>query len=504
MNSSNVSNASVPTGEALLIHPPYVFSPLQPFAEDKSPFLPISLLFAGDRLEAMGAANVSYHDCQLQDIAQRDLGGFDSFGVTVMGAQTIAPAYAVFDYLTRYGIDPSKIFFGGQGVEGLQDKEFQRIFPGAVQMKRTVLGTGVDYWETTIANQLRRFSDPDLKIYLRNELALPMSQGCLYACTFCGAETNQTEQFYNTEGNLQPLLDLAKGFGIDELSFYSTSLDFFQSALRGQTGNLSELVDRLAAISEAQALSGIKLNLRALTRTNTYLDAAESDPSIVEMAKNAGFSKFGFGADGAANEMLLRAMRKGPSTSSKLFQCFEHAEEHGLTPEMLYVFGIPEDTEETLGQTRDLCDRLLRDFKHSVYRGYPAKNWLPGNYNWVSDFEWRGSREHELLLSDPPLFANLGFETLANFISHSNPQMRRLVNQIAIEMSLAAHKSGRVQSFLTVPIMETDGTELMDEESFDEFTEIVGMYAPDLVEILTLENLPEHRKALNLAIPKDI
>ena len=108
------------------------------------------------------------------------------------------------------------------------------------------------------------------------------------------------------------------------------------------------------------------------------------------------------------------------------------------------------------------------------------------------------------LLDHPQLFANLGFEALANTISHPDEEARRLVNKYAVEMSYIAHQLGRVQSFLTVPTMETDGHELMDKDSFELFKKIIEHYAPEISRVLTMDNLPEYREQLNKSIPIDL
>jgi len=494
-----LAGASLPTGKVLMAHPQYVHY-FGDFAKDKIPFLPLGLVYAGQILEENGYSVVEYHDLQLRDINGRnDLHRYDSIGINVMGTQNIAAAHRLYTTLLNMGVSSDKIYFGGQGVEDLDTEEFGRIFPQSHLVPRNAL-IGKDYWNLSIRNQIEKFSDNDLKTYLSNELTLLFSQGCKYACHFCGAQTSKKESFFDTKENLRSYLNIAKRLEINELSAYVTSLDFFQQAFMG--GNPTKLKRQLQDIVEVQEEYGIGLRLRALTRADSYMRAAQ-DEELMDLTKRSGFYQFGFGADGAANVRLLRAMRKGTrDLESKLLEAFDHSERNGFTPEILYVFGIEEDTEQTLQETRDLCVGLLNNFPTSIYRGFPAKNFIPGNFNWRRA-DWKNSETRQKLLDNPELFANLGFETLANHISHPDQNARKLVNRYAVEMSYVAHQLGRVQSFLTVPIMETDGHELMDEESFKQFKEIVENYAPEIAKTLTLDNLPEHRKQLNMSIPKD-
>jgi len=499
MIKPEVSIDRIPTGKLLMIHPPYVHfsSEVKHFIKDESPFLPLGPLYAGELLECMGVAEVEYFDCQLHDLRSKsDIDEYDSFGISVMGAQNIMPAFQIYSYLAEY-VSPSKIYIGGQSVEKLTPDEFVKIFPGANQVSRASLPVDMDI---VLSRQIDKLPEEELRTYLSDEVTLLLSQGCMYGCSFCGAQNRQVESFYNTKDNLEYLLGKAKEFGINRMSMYCTSLDFFQQALPG--GNLNTLAGKLKEIIQLQEKYGIKLKLRALTRADSYNAAAEST-EIWNLVKEAGFVKFGFGADGAASIEVLRAMRRGTTNlKSDIIKAFEHTQIHGFIPEMLYVFGIPEDTEETLCATKDFCSELLRKFPNSQYRGFPAKNEIPGNSNWKNE-KWKQSSAYQQLLSNPILFLNLGFETLVNNISHPDQTKRKLVNRYAIEMSYIAHESGRVQSYLTVPIMETDGYELMDEKSFERFREIIKIYIPDISKSLTLRDLPVHRAEINRFIPKD-
>ena len=500
MKNNIIIPTKVPEGEVLMVHPPYVHYAEQ-FVRDRNPFLPVGLLYAGQLLEASGKTKVKYHDSQLHDLeARTDLHSFNAIGINAMGTQNIAPAYTTFTSLLQRGVDPNKVYLGGQGVEGLTLDEFQRVFPGANLVSREALGNTRDYWNTSIRDQLEKFSPEDMRTYLTHELTLLFSQGCKYGCTFCGAQVNRQETFYNTTDNLRAILEKSQELGIPALSAYVTSLDFFQQSLKG--GDLIKLKKQLEDIIALEKEFGIPLRLRALTRADSYMEATR-DPEMISLAKQAGFYQFGFGADGAANTKLLKAMHKGTADlESRLLQAFPHTEQNGFTPEILYVFGIEADTSETLTETGNLCIGLLNHFPTSIYRGFPAKDNIPGNAHWSRE-SWKRSEAYQKLLSNPQLFANLGFEALANNISHPNEEKRKQVNAKAIEMSHAAHRLGRVQSFLTIPFMDTDVREVMDEQSFETFKEIVSNYAPHIAPILTRENLPEHRAELNRLIPKD-
>jgi radical SAM superfamily enzyme YgiQ (UPF0313 family) len=492
----------LPKGRMLMINPPYVHFNKggKYFIKDETPILPLGPLYAGELIERMGLAEVEYYDCQLYDLwLKNDLEKYDSIGISTMGAQNIASVFQIYNYVSKFK-NPNKIYIGGQGAEKLMPNEFDKIFPGAIQVSRESLLLSPNCMQINISKQIDKFPLDELNTYLSNEVTLLLSQGCMYGCSFCAAQNRQQENFYNTKDNLEYLLCKAKEFKINRTYIYCTSLDFFQQALpRHDLGVLKRI---LKEIIELQKRYGTKLKLRALTRADSYNAATES-PEIWDLVKEAGFYKFGFGADGAASIDVLKTMRRGTSTLKiDIVKAFEHTQKHDLIPEMLYVFGIPEDTEETLRETRNFCVGLLKEFKNSQYRGFPAKNEIPGNRNW-SNRNWKQSSSYQRLLNEPILFLNLGYETLVNNITHPDIIKRKLVNQYAVEMSYIAHKLGRVQSFLTIPIMDTDGYELMDDNSFEHLIEILKIYIPNISRSVSLKELPALRAEINSFIPKD-
>jgi len=491
---------SLPTGDVLMIQPRYAFS-RSAFEQDSNPYLPIGALYAGALLEGTGKATVSYHDSQRRELSKRkDLSNYDTYGITVMGASNIASAGRTYQELLSQDIEPSKIYFGGQGIEGLTQEEFQRLFPGANLVSRSVLADNPNYWSTNISPQLEKLAEEDIKKYFENEVTLLFSQGCKYDCTFCGAQTKQKEEFFGVADQFRSLAKAAKKVGIYEIKAYVTSLDFFQQALKG--GDVGRLEKLLNELKEAQEETGVSLKFRALSRADSYM-AATKYPSIMDAAKKAGFYQCGLGADGAASVEVLKAMKKGnTSLRSTLIEAFADMEKRGIAPEILYVFGVGADTPKTLEDTLGLCSELLTEFPTSIYRGFPAKDFIPGNRNWRRS-DWKQSSTHSELLNDSKNFINLDFTSLGNYISHPNEEMRKEVNRVAIEMSAKAHELGRVQSFLTIPEMTTDGRELMSEESFERLREIIAVYSPVLAEQMTLENLPELREKINANIPKD-
>lgn len=499
---TNLENAPL----TLLIHPQYVFAQNHSMTQAR-PYLPMSMIYAGALMEAHGQVKIDYHDCAVRPLDSVRLVDYDAFGITVMGTSNITSAGRVYNDLLKNGVMPHQVTFGGQGVEGLTEDEFQTLFPGAQLHKRTQLmdvglgeETDANYWSADISPQLKKFSPEDMANYLSGEITLPFSQGCKFSCDFCGAQTAKKEMFFDVAKYYLAIANVANQLSIKNLTAYATSLDFFQQALKG--GDVSKLEQIIDDLIEAQNETGVSLRFRSLARPDSYMEATKHN-SLMDKLREAGFYQCGFGADGAASVEVLRAMHKGNNDlRSTLFDAFSDMEKRGFTPEILYVFGVGADTTESLNGTYELCTELMTSFPTSIYRGFPAKDFIPGNKNWNLPV-WKSSPQRKALLSDPELFVNLDFTSLANCITHPDEIKRKLVNHNAVRMSAKAHELGRVQSYLTIPRMKVDGRELMMEETFEEFKRIIGLYAPEIAANLTLKNLPQYREAINEKIPRD-
>jgi len=490
-----------------MINPPYPhFTPvlIGGFVSDPFATLPIGLMYAGELVERCGNEAI-YFDCQLHDLEKANLEGYDAFGITVMGPQNTVPAFFIFTELVkRRGVAPQKIFFGGQGIENIPIADFQRIYPRANLVRRNQGSEG--YWDITLGRQMEKFHAEDMLRYLTNEITLLFSQGCHYACDFCAALRNTSEKFYNTEGNLESILLKAREFGLTELRLYATSLDFFQQALLHKESRMPDVAERLESIAKLQERYGIRLRIRALTRYDSYNRAMEFG-EIRDMARKAGFYKFGFGIDGTASSRMLSAIKKGISPSrgeprEQLLHAIGHCHGSFEEAEGLLVVGTKGATREGLIDENEMIRVFLKRFPNFQIRFFPSKNAIAGNENWIR-LRHTDPEAHGKLLDDPRRFLDLGYETFANRISHPDIEMRKMVNHSVITMSEVAHSLGRLDSVPTIPFMETDGHELMDPEYFTKYKGFIGRFAPDLTRSLTLENLPKAQFQVNKAVPRD-
>ena len=515
-------NLTNPTGlisgkRILLIFPPYPHF-AGDFVRDPAATLSMSMVYAGELIEQghliKGEQNeVSYFDCQLHDIRDKKLGEYDYFGMSVMGGQNIVSAYDTFNVLVKgFGIDPSRIFLGGQGIEYLFPDEFKAIFPQANFMPRQT-NEIEGYWNISLERQIEKFPEEDIRAYFGNELTLLFSQGCVFPCTFCAADKRNPEQFYNTQDNFGYFLRKAKQLGIRDLSFYATSLDFFQQWFdKLKNPNPREVLSRLEYMADAQEKYGVKANIRALARKDTF-NSAMGHQGITDIVKSAGFYSFGIGGEGVFTKGRLEAIRKDVNAykdtpERQCLQFYETCQEHGFIADNLYVLGFNDilnkgrDPRIELKTEEKSILALLTKFPNSVMRLYVAKEAVPGNDGWPL-LRHTNPETHKRLMNNPNLILNIGYEVLANPESHPSKTYRKLVNHTLIKVASFADERKQLVNYHTIPILETDGYEILDMEDLLVYKKIIGKFAPDITSSLTLENMPDLRSVLNRRIDRD-
>jgi hypothetical protein len=493
-----------PGANMLMIKPQYEhFGGKNQFKPDRHAVLPVSELYASALIER-GGVRVAFFDRQLHDLAQAKLADYDAFGIAVRGPQSIAVSYETWDLLVKtFGVDPKRIYFGGQGIEPLDEEEFQVLFPGSVLVKRN---TDIeDYWELSFAEFLDRFDDEDMRVYLNNELTLPFSQGCMYGCKFCAAQVQQSETFYNTRDNLDGFLRKASALGIKKLSYYATSLDFFQQAKKAPGHDITRLTARLQDMIDVQSKYGVQVSARVLSRIDSLNDAMEH-ADLMDLFQQAGFGKVGFGVDGIASQRIWEQTGKGYLRSAgepqlQLLKAYESLSKRGITPENLYVFGHDGlDTAASLDAFERLSVSLMDAFPNSVYRGFVAKQ-VAGSSYWQY-FRRFNADNYLKLLQEPWRFMNKGYEMLANPLTHPNREARKIINYTGVKVSYEAHKRKQLQGSHTLPLAD-DGTDVLDEQGYALFMQTTSEYLPASLRASSLRDYAECSAEINRYLPRD-
>jgi anaerobic magnesium-protoporphyrin IX monomethyl ester cyclase len=192
------------------------------------------------------------------------------------------------------------------------------------------------------------------------------SLGCRFKCDFCminiinrdnyeegkkSADFN-TMRFWSPEWALNELEKLAK-LGVetvrlaDEMFFLDKR--YFEPFVQG-------IVDR-----------GLKMNMWAYSRIDTVRE------KYLELFKKAGINWLALGVE-AGNQMVRKEVAKGSFKDINIREVVSEIHQYDINIISNYIFGFPDDTQETMQQTLDLALELNTEMANM----YPCQA-LPGS-----------------------------------------------------------------------------------------------------------------------------
>jgi hypothetical protein len=382
----------------------------------KQIYLGGSIITVGAQLDAMGYTvefydeNLGHRHPQLSDKDQY-------FGISVLGAPYIPSA--INDAKEIYAYTGNRVLVGGQGIESLKPEHFNALFGNtAIQIRnegdllaelQEDRAKMPDALSVSLAGILSKMHPDKLKLYMQHEMTMVLSQGCHFKCAFCAAKKARVEKFKSIEcfeADMRFLALSAQKFGIKELQFYATSLDFFQ--------NPKMIFKYLEILVCVQKEYEIRFQVRCLSCLTSFMNAVviRGRESFKKLMGESGLWCVGFGVDGA-DPKVWKAQKKNQNHLSDIKDCLDLAQEMGVRSEILLVMGFPQDTFRTLLKCLTDSIRYVRHWPNTMLRPYLAKEFVPGNDNWAS-----GTAVVESFISDPKKFYNLDFCTIGSKITH--------------------------------------------------------------------------------------
>ncbi len=394
----------------LLINPRYPYGKAQTY-------LGGSLTAVGAQMLALG------HFVRITDLNHEDLDfcGHDVVGVSVSGSPYIPSAIEITRQAEQKG---KKVLIGGQVIAKLGKNEFETLFgKSTVQIKNSedlarALESKVPVpraFSLSLIPVWKTLPDEKLKLYLKHEMALVVSQGCHFQCAFCAAEKKQKEEFKSHfEEDLEFLVSKAKEFGIKKLEFYASSLDFFQ--------NPEEVEKCLRIVSQISKKSGVRIKIRCLACMSSFMKAYEVIPEFKKLLRESGLWCIGFGIDGIDAVAWSNQKKIQNKTLEQVWRCLETAEECGVTAETLLVMGFPEEGWSQFFKYLLFALKAIRRHKNVVLRPYLAKAQIPGNDYWGADNPQR------FFAQTPERFMNLDFCAVGSPETHPRRWQRYGVN----------------------------------------------------------------------------
>lgn len=392
-----------------------LIQPAYPYRK-KQTYLGGSILNVASQLDAIGyEVRIIDLNLQVRLMPHEDFNQY--FGITVLGAPYLPSAIQEAKWL--HGFAGNKTLVGGQGIESLTDKQFKDLFgETAIQIKnegdmlKALREKGVALppaHTVSIQNVLSQMQPALFKHYLSHEMTMFLSQGCHFKCAFCAAKKARMEQFKSIEvfdQDMRYLAESAKKFGIPELQFYATSLDFFQ--------NPKTIFKYLEYLAKIQKESGVKFKIRCLTCMTSFINAVNQlgEKNFGRLMKESGLYSVGFGVDGADTK-VWKAQKKNQNKMSDIKDCLDLAQSTGIQSEILMIMGFPQDTFKTLLKCFIDSIRYIKHWPNTMLRPYLAKEFVPGNDNWEL-----GGPMTDIFISNPKKFYNLDFCAIGSKTTH--------------------------------------------------------------------------------------
>ncbi len=219
--------------------------------------------------------------------------------------------------------------------------------------------------------------------------AIYTTLGCPYHCSFCCIqapfkdgekalglkESVNSYRFWSPERVIQEIDLLVTKHGVRNIKFAD---EMFVLHPRHVTAICDAIIDR-----------GYELNIWAYARVDTVKDA------MLEKLKRAGFNWLAFGIE-AANEGVLTDVDKRYRVD-EVYSVVEKVKSAGINIIGNFIFGLPEDTAETMQQTLDLARDLNCEFANfycaMAYPGSPLYQQALER-GWQLPEKWSGYSQH--------------------------------------------------------------------------------------------------------------
>ena len=390
-----------------------------------------SLWTAGARIMEAGGAIAQLHDENLRPFTPTS----ERVGINLLGPPYISVARRIMRDISAVQ-SGTRFLLGGQIVDLLSEEEFRALFgKDAVNGNNDALlaeELGIDVRalpqpeETSLIPAYEKIPDGDMLEYLSREISFYVSQGCRFNCAMCIAEKGKPERYRKSEvieRDLTYLISRARMLGLRKLSFYLSNLDVFQKPIgTTQRESLTQFAELFKRIIEANP--DITLTMRGLSTVSSFCSCHDDHPEAIRAMVRANFATVGFGVDGWGKEDW-KAIRKSHNTEENVFRSVAlAAEEYGLTPEILMVFGhshkyaTPEAIREIV---------RIMGYMHQRYGAIPrphvVKNILPGTDAWAAP-ENQGIRDRMVYEHPDEDWQPTDFCCGISSISHPHPGHR--------------------------------------------------------------------------------
>lgn len=196
--------------------------------------------------------------------------------------------------------------------------------------------------------------------------AIYTSLGCRFKCDFC---------MVNIVNRDDPSLGIASSASA-KMRYWSADFmikEFDKLAAMGvETIRISDEMFFLDK-RHFEPLLNLIVNRDYKIRTWSYARVDTVRPQYLDLFKRAGVNWLGLGVE-AARQSIRREVSKGSFEEVNIRNIVQTIHDHGINVGANYIFGFPDDTNETMQQTLDLSIELCTEFANF----YPCQA-LPGS-----------------------------------------------------------------------------------------------------------------------------
>lgn len=279
---------------------------------------------------------------------------FIDFVCTGEGENTVVPFFRAL--LRESEADFSRI-------PGLFYRQSGKILRGSGVVPQTDLET-LPHWDDRLLLPGMGLAEPNISgdTYF---MPIDTGRGCPFQCTFCSTSYvwDRKYRLKSTKRILEDIRYFQEKFGI-------RSFDVAHDAFTANEKMIAEFCD---AIRE----KGWDINWKCSTRIDCL-----SEELILKM-KAAGLTHISLGVE-SGSQRMQESLKKRLDLS-KVKPMVRFLQENGIDVTLMFMYGFPDETEEDLNETLELCFSMMDAGRYHLYMFYclfdPCTEMTAGNYD---------------------------------------------------------------------------------------------------------------------------
>jgi len=210
-------------------------------------------------------------------------------------------------------------------------------------------------------------------------VSMHTSLGCPYKCSFCCINApfgKPSYRMWSPEAVVKEIDLLVTQYGVKNIKFVD---EMFVLNPRHVLGICDHIIER-----------GYDLNIWAYARVDTVKDA------FLEKLQKAGFRWLALGIE-SGSKMVRDGVEKGRFGSIDIIETVRKIQDAGINVIGNYIFGLPDDTHESMQETLDLALEANCEFANfycaMAYPGSKLYN-MALEKNWELPSSWIGYSQH--------------------------------------------------------------------------------------------------------------